>query len=104
IHDDEHPEGVLTGTLVPGAPDPDTQLLPFTVVLAASPRMSTDATATASFTLNVGRTGLTYTVRLQDAARGAGAALRTADGQSFPLPLTETTGTGTLSFQVTNPW
>jgi hypothetical protein len=104
IADADHPQGLLQGTLVAGDLDPDTQLLPFTVTLAPQGG-DTQASATANFSLNSGGTGLTFSLTVQDSSGNVGATLVGADGAAiYDIPLTDTTGTATLSFDVTNNW
>jgi CHRD domain len=108
ITDEANPQGALRGYLVPGTPDPDTEMLPLTVTLAPPEGVTTQATGTATFTLNSGGTGLTFTLSVQNLSGEAGAALH-ADGQAnddaiFRLPFSDTTGMAKLSFQCTNKW
>ncbi|MET1079862.1 MAG: hypothetical protein ABWY06_17760 [Pseudomonas sp.] len=104
IADPTNPQGALTGLLVPGSPDPDTQLTPFTVTLIPPPGVSTTATATATLSLNGGHSGLSFTVTVQSDSTQVSAALHSADGLLYELPLSNTTSTGSLSLQVTNYW
>jgi hypothetical protein len=108
ISDAANPQGALRGYLVPGTRDPDTQLTPLTVALAPPNGVSTQATATASFTLNSGQTGLTFSLSALNLSGQAGAALHDdSDKNGIPLyalAFSDTTGQATLSFQCTNHW
>lgn len=108
------PQGLLQGPLVVGSTDPDTGMTSISATLSGSqvvPPVSTTATGTATFTLNPGGTGLTYriSILLATTTPTATATLCVAaqgglGGTTRTVPMTETTGTGTLSIDCTNKW
>jgi hypothetical protein len=95
---------LLGGTLVYGAPDPESGIVPLTVALAAAPGAG-QAAATASVSLNAGKTGLSFDLAVHGVSGAAHAGLYgEGDALLFPLPLANIDGTGTLSFECTNRW
>ena len=106
--------GYLRGKLQKQATDPVTGITKFTAELtgaAVVPAVTTTASGTATFELNVGGTGISYSVSVTGVAEdniSAGMYVgEDSDRAGEPLrgvKLTNTTGMGSLTLKVTNKW
>jgi hypothetical protein len=90
------PNGALTAPLVAG-PEAD-GLTPFTANFTGMA-----GTASGTFSLNSGGTGLTYTLSATGIGAGAGAQF-VAGAASYEIALTNLAGMGQLSLNCTNSW
>jgi uncharacterized protein YjbI with pentapeptide repeats len=110
----DYPNGLLRGQLVAGTTDPDTGLTAYSAVLSGAsviPAVTTTAQGTANFTLNSGNTGLTYSVNItgisESSADGGfyvGDTNTNATDPSRLVTITDVSGYGSLTLQVTNNW
>ena len=113
VSSDAHPDGLLTGVLVPNGTDDDTVQTLYSVEFAPStPDVVTTATATATCSINVGVSGLTYEITVlagdEPGRISAGFNYPDPDGGKTPgiapLLISNATGYGSLSIECTNNW
>lgn len=110
----EYSNGYLRGKLQKQATDATTGITKFTAELtgaAVIPAVKTTASGTATFELNVGGTGISYSVSVSGIAEdNISAGLYIGDeseraGEPLrAVKLTNTTGLGSLTLKVTNKW
>jgi hypothetical protein len=92
------PAGTLaTATLVPG-PQTAGQPTTFTATFTGT------GTVTATFSLNSGQSGLTYTLNASGIGASAGAQLMNGATSIYQIPISDTSGMGTITASCTNSW
>jgi hypothetical protein len=100
-------ENTLTGTLIPGVPDPTTGLIPLTATFSNSGTGGASVTS-CTVTLNSGLSGLTFSIVVAGLATGAKAEInvpvQSKQAVVYPLPFTDTTGAGQMTLTCTNTY
>ncbi len=92
------PSGIATSaTLVPG-PQTAGQPTAFTATFNGN------GTVSATFSLNTGQSGLSYTLNASGVGNSAGAQLMSGGTSIYEIPISDTSGMGTITASCTNYW